>query len=318
MKTNLKTFKVLLLGIILIALMEGVSAQTGVNDTESSNVTVTVSAVTMIDVAPASFSYTADPGEACGVYLSGGLCNETVENYYALQVENIGSWNITRVWFNVSQPTQSPFAVGNNSFVDPGNFVQLTWNDTSNDWFYVDRKEFPEAKTIVYLRDPDGSMPANLTKYNYGRFRNASREYFYMLKDTTGDACVVGEMTWIRVGTRPRTQDEIGSTDFSAPKEAVDWHQINLTALTTYAVGNISVGPLTGYVVAVQDATCNVRFSKWNKDFPFDGANNANYSFNGVLTPGDSLAKRIGVLIDYGIYTGTKTGYLTAIAEGAV
>jgi len=310
-----------LLAIFLIALafafIPSASAQTGINDTEETNITVTISSTTMIDIAPASFSYTAEPGEACGRYLSNELCNESVNDFYALQVENIGSWNISEIWFNVSQPTQSPFATGNNTYVDPGNFVQLTWNDTSDDWFYVDRKEFPEAKTIVYLRDPAGTMPANLSAYHYGRFRNASREYFYMLQNTTAGTCEAAETGYIRIGVNPRSTTALGSTDFTDGGDVTNYYQINLTTDTTYAVGNISVGPLAGYAVAVEETTCIVRFSRWNIDHPFDFAGSpAISSFSGALTPGDSVSKRVGVLVDYGIYAGQKTGLLTAVATG--
>jgi hypothetical protein len=276
----------------------------------------------MIDINPAQLTYVAAPGQACGRDISAGTCNETGSNYYAVQVENIGSWNVTRIWFNVSQPVQTPFAVGSNAFVDPGNFVALTTNETMNDFFFVDKKEYPAVRSIVYLRDPDGVMPANLTKFNYGRLHNASQEYFYMLAPNSGDSvCKADEITYIRLGVIPHTTTVIGSTDFFAGP-SVNWVQINLTSMRgnegrMYAVGNVSAGPLTGYAVAVENVTCAVRFVKWNKDFPFDNSV-ANYSFNGVLTPGDSLAKKIAVLVDYGIYTGTKTGRLTAIAVGAV
>ncbi|MBN2251847.1 MAG: hypothetical protein JW724_07225, partial [Candidatus Altiarchaeota archaeon] len=222
--------------------------------------------------------------------------------------------------FNVSQPTQTPFAVGNNTFVDPGNFVALTTNETENDFFFVDRKEYKAVASIVYLRDPDGSMPANITKYNYGRLHNGSNEYFYMLENTsTGSTCKISELSYIRLGISPRTQTEIGSTDFTDGGGDVNYHQINLSTVESlggYAVGNVTVGPMTGYAVAVENQTCAVRFSKWNKDIPFDNSA-TNYSFTGMLTPGNSLAKKIGIIVPYGIYEGSATGQLTAIAIGA-
>ena len=136
-----------------------------------------------------------------------------------------------------------------------------------------------------------------------------------------GTVCKASEISYIRLGVIPHSQSVIGSTDFYTGA-GTNYVQINLTAVQDnsgrpYAVGNVTAGPLTGYAVAVENSTCAVRFVKWNKDFPFDSSS-ANYSFNGVLTPGDSLAKKIAVLVDYGIYTGTKTGQLTAIAVGAV
>lgn len=319
MKT-IRSKLLILLGVAILAIIQGVSAQSGVNQTGQANVSVTVSAVTMIDIAPATFTYTARPGEACGKDISGGLCNETGNNYFAIQVTNIGSWNITKIWFNVSQEEQSPFGVGSDTYVNPGNFIVLSTNESTNDFYFVDRKEFPEYRNVVYLRDPDGNMPANLSKYNYGRMHNGSNEYFYMIENSS-TKCEVSEITWIRIGVNARTVEQIGSTDFSTGP-STNYIQFNLSTRSAkgypaYATGNISVGPLEGYAVSVENATCVVRFSKWNKDFPFD-VGYANYSFAGVLTPGDSLAKKIGIIVPYGIYASTKTGQLTAIAVGAV
>jgi len=321
MENKNKNLLTLLMGILFFALIEGVSAQAGVNGTEQANVTVQVTAVTMIDLNPTTFSYVAQPGQACGKDISGGLCNETGNNYFAIQVENVGSWNITQIWFNASQPQQNPFGVGSNAYVDPGNFIALTTNETTNDFYFVDKKEFPTVRNIVYLRDPDGNMPANLTKFNYGRLHNASAEYFYMLENSSGGStCKANEISYIRIGLNPHTTTAIGSTDFST-LPSVNYIQVNLTSRqggpgNLFAVGNISAGPLSGYAIAVENVTCVVRFAKWNKDFPFD-ASAANYSFTGVLTPGDSLAKKMGILVDNGIYAGSATGQLTAIAVGA-
>ena len=310
----------MLVGILLIALIQGASAQSGVNQTEQANVSVTVSAVTMVDIAPATFTYIASPGQACGKDISNGLCNETANNYFAIQVENIGSWNVTKIWFNVSQESQSPFGVGSDAYVNPGNFVALSTNETTNDFYFVDRKEFKELRNVVFLRDPDGNMPANLTKFNYGRMHNGTNEYFYMIENSTYGGCNVSGISYIRVGVNARSLVQIGSTDFSTGP-SVNYIQINLTTRSqagypAYAMGNISTGALSGYAIAVENTTCVVRFSKWNKDFPFDvGA--SNYSFSGMLTPGDSLAKKIGIIVPYGIYASTKTGQLTAIAMGA-
>jgi hypothetical protein len=315
--------RVLLLGVFLVyVLMQCAWAQSNVNTTKNANVTVTVSAMTMIDISPATLSYVVNPGQACGLGISGGACNESSgNNYYAIQVSNIGSWNVTRIWFNVSQETQSPFAVGAPTYVDPGNFVALSTNDTTNDFYFVDRKEYKAVRTIVYLRDPEGVMPANLTKYNYGTFHNASQEYYYMIENSSG-GCNISGISYIRIGVQPHTTSLIGSTDFSAGA-SVNYHQFNLTVRSlegyaSYGTGNISVGPLSGYAVAVENQSCAVRFAKWNKDFPFD-VGYANYSFSGMLTPGDSLAKKIGIMVPYGIYTtpSAKTGQLTAIAIGA-
>ncbi len=309
---------ILLTGLALLALLQGVSAQSGVNETKSGNVTVTVAAVTMVDLNPNNLNYTANPGEACGRDISNGACNETINNYFAIQVENIGSWNVTKIWFNVSQESQSPFGVGAPTYVDPGNFIALSTNESTDDFFFVDRKEYKSIRNIVYLRDPDGNMPANLTKYNYGSMHNASSEYFYMIQNSPG-GCNSSGIGYIRIGVTPHTTTQIGSTDFSTGASS-NYIQYNLTSMTSngyaVAVGNISTGPLAGYGVSVENQTCAVRFAKWNKDFPWD-TTMANYSFNGVLTPGDSLAKKIGIMVPWGIYSSTKTGQLTAIAIGA-
>jgi hypothetical protein len=308
----------LVLSILYIFLGNLVSAQSGVNDSETAFVTVTISSKTMIDITPANFAWTVDPGEACGRALTNGACNETSGNFIAMQIENIGSWNISKIWFNSSHPTQSPFGTGHTTYTDSGNYVVLSANESSYDFYFVARAEYNVTRELVYITDPDGNMPPNISKYTYGRLHNGSMEYFWFI-DAVYPTC--NASTYIRIGKTAHSKTSTGSVDFS---NGANYDEITpLTKRGVYALGDINTGPLDGYSVAITNSTagCKVIFSHWNKDYPFDTMNEATYAYNNPsdpLVPGDSIAMNIGVIVPYGIHVGqSNQGRLTVFATGA-
>jgi len=282
--------------------MGSVSAQLGgnlsVNDSDPVYITVNVSTKTMVDVEPYALTWSpVDPG---------GVGDNDTEilgpNYFAIQIENIGSHNITHVWFNATYPSASPFARGNAAYTDAGNYVVLSSNTSSNKppangFWFINRVEYNETRELVYLRDPDGNMPPDSSTYTYGRFRNASNEYFWMLNNVSPNC---NASTYIRIGNESHTRTQTGTTNF----QTGNFSEIALSSYGGWAVGHISSGPLSGYEVAV-NATCAVFFSHWNRDFPFDSpGTEAVYAYSGILTPGDSFAMAIKVYVPYGIYEG--------------
>jgi hypothetical protein len=311
--------------------MGSASAQLGgnltVNESDYINITVNVSTKCMIDVQPAALTWSpVDPG---------GVGDNDTEilgvNYFALQVENIGSRNITQVWFNATYPTASPFARGNTSYTDAGNYVVLS-NDTSSnkppakDFWFINRVEYNETRQLVYLRDPSGNLPPDSSSYTYGRFRNASNEYFWMLDETYGNC---NETTTMWIGNEAHTRTQTGTTNLQSQ---VVGGTFTTTPLFTYnlgtqsfAVGNVnSSSPLAGYSVAVSP-TCQVFFSRWNRDYPFDYPGTAAVFADDVvgfplptLWPGDSFALAIKVYVPYGIYEGqSNPGKIWAIVTSA-
>jgi hypothetical protein len=308
-----------LLGVIFLGLLfagGSVSAQSGVNDTESATVTVTISAKTMIDLVPTDLAWTVDPGAACGRYVSGGACNETLGNFSAVQIENIGSWNITQIWFNNTYPSSSPFGTGSPTAGNAGNYVVLA-NRSETNFYFVSRVEFNVTNQLVYITDPDGNMPPNVSKFTYGRFHNGSNEYFWFIDKPSTGKC--NESTYIRIGNVSHTDSQTGTVNFQSGA----YGEFTLTPSTTYATGDINDGPLDGYSVAVSNTTagCRVWFSHWNKDPPFDSLSEAAYTFSSTsnpLVPGDSFYMRIGVIVPQGLHYGSHSGTLYVVAVGAV
>lgn len=305
---------VILLGIFF---MNSVSAQGFggnlsqiANDSDYVLIDVNVTTVTMIDVQPYALAWNVSPG---GV---GDNDSESLgPGYFAIQIENIGSHNITRIWLNATYPTASPFARGSAAYTDAGNYVVIS-NDTSStnppakDFWFINRVEYNETRQLVYLRDPSGNLPPDGSTYTYGRFRNSSREYFWFINKVPPNCNESG--TQLRIGRVAHTVTQTGTTNFQDGAEGVRYDTFTLNNYDgEYAVGNIDTGPLSGYAVAV-NASCAVFFSKWNRDYPFDFiGTNAVYvnnvtslSDSNFLYPGDSIALAIKVYVPYGIYEG--------------
>ena len=295
-----------------------------VNDTETANISVTIGTVTMVNLDPYVLSWQGlNPGE---------IGNSTYESngYFAVQIENIGSHNITHIWFNTTYPTSRPFGTANVSAYDAGNFVVLAKENLSEvpggatasycegldkygRYKYPNRVEYPEVRSLVYLRDPGGNMPPQ--GYDYGRFRFADEEYFWMVSNSS--SC---EGQTFYIGVNPHTETQTGSVDFNNSAERVTV-TLSSPAVDGWCYGNISGhSELGGYGVAVQNGTSGanrkVALVWWNKDFISNGAIGY-YLFEGQnLVPGQSTAACIKVYIPYGVYEGTvKTGILTVLVN---
>ncbi len=310
--------------LITIVIVFAAVARAQVNDTESATVGVTLTSRTMIDITPADFSWIAiTPGSI-------GDNESEANNYYAIQIENIGSMNITHIWFNATYPTATPFAVGTASETDAGNYVVLSGNETSTDYYFINRVEYGEVNTLVYLTDPDGRMPVNSSDFFHGRFRNASREYFWMVDQKDGNCT---ENTFY-IGDEAHTVLSTGSIDFSNCVAGLDNDPVGgpngcrfglLQQNGAYGYANVNIGG-QGYCVTVNE-DCNMTvFSHWNTDYPFNECsdNYTEYAWNttngsdgdGFLVPGESFSMGIKVHVPYGIYEGASNqGKITVLAN---
>jgi len=281
-----------------------------VNDTDTVNISIRVANRTMIDVNPAALVWTGiNPG---------GVGYPDDSGYFAIQIENIGSHNITHIWFNATYPTTRPFASGTNTVYDAGNFVVLAREPAGGatqtscegvTYYFPNRLEYNESRSLVYLKDPSGNMPPDTSSYSYGRFRNSSYEYFWMV--SRGTNCV-GQTFYI--GNTPHTETQTGTTDFTG----TDVTSFNLAASSSHpgwCYGNITAGhPLEGYTVYVKNETYDqVFFVHWNKDFE-EGS--TEYFFSGNLVPGNSTVACIQVWVPYGVYEGwVSQGTLTVLVN---
>ena len=281
-----------------------------------------VATKTAADINPASFTWIGiDPGSVGGP-------TEEVNDYFAIQIENIGSHNITHIWFNSTYPASRPFATGTNSTYDAGNFVVLAREGTTA-FYFPNRLEFNESRSIVYLRDPSGNLPPS-SSYSYGRFRNTSYEYFWMV--SRGSNCD-GQTFYI--GESPHTELQTGTTNFQGAGTSDDGVcVVELQASSAKPGWCYSDLPDSqtdpdcskfNYAVYVKNETYDqVFFVHWNKDWGegtnveyFWSADTGDYP-GFPLVPGNSTVAQIRVFVPYGVYEGyVKQGVLTVLVTGA-
>lgn len=210
MKSNTKT---LILLVATVAFLSTASAQDATDDSE---VNVTVASETAVDLDPRYLNYSSGltPGST-----------ETLDDseVSALQVENVGSENITDVWMDASEPTSDPFGTGFASEYDAANFMQIYLNSTIiSDEFssldgslsdyrdkpvFINRRDYAENRDLSYIF-VDGE-----DAWEYGRFRAGEEEYFWAVENSS----VVGSSNiTFRLGQTAHTQEQTGTTEFTS------------------------------------------------------------------------------------------------------
>ena len=312
-------------------------------DENNLNVDVNISKKTIIDIQPSSFSW----GQGAGVDVGAVAGPENESNKYGrIQIENLGSENISKVWFNTSVPSQRPFGTGNSGAYDPGNFIALDSNDSTVTDFnqFVNRREFGidkpgNSKDIIYLDTP--------ADWDFGRFRTAGKEYFWTLDEGAGSVTDLTGNTF-RIGINHHDQTQQGTTALDGPCSGGDGstgsNQCNEYTLstttpdsTTWAFTDVEVGALDDdgtsgreycAVMNESEVTSNNRpsiyFIKWNKGFPGtdqgDCAQVTNYTVGGssgtdALVPGDWITRNIRARIPFGVVSDQlNTGSMYVLA----
>jgi hypothetical protein len=300
---------------------------TAANVTDTATIDVEVSGLTLIDVNPAEFTWTGiDPG--------------TNTSTKQAQIENIGSTNFTWIWFNVTQPANRPFGTGLNGSYVASNFLWIAKEDlgADSDYFTVDRLEFNETRSLVYITDPDGNTPPDHSKFTYGRFRNTSHEYFWFINKSGGDCN--GAMFWI--GDVAHTQGVTGTIDFSSCSNSLDDTPGTTCRSGTLATSSVSdwcyahaiIGEQTSgrnYTVAVWNDTSGggtnlgyrVRWSHWNAEAPGgvdwaegNSLHNDYFSSSLIIYPGNSTVADLKIYLPFGVAKGySSQGTLTVFAR---
>ncbi len=291
----------LLIGIGLLAADNVAEAQTISNAT----VTVQIGAVTIIDITPEKMNFTtAIPGDRLYQYVDPDN-NITLSQ---IQIENLGSTNITRIWFNVTQPSSNPFGTGNVANYNPGNWLLLK-HPTDAAYGYVDRIEWNSSYPIVYL---EPGLPKNWK--TYGKIRMGNHEYFWTINgtspfcNTTGNTIVIGQI--------PHNETQTGTINLVSG---------NITVSPIVGISNPEWGLINGttiegttYCIAVSADCSTLRIYKWNGDAPGAGSCGAYSDFATGLVPGASVVADVAMYVPYGVPQGTpSTGYLTVVAEAA-
>lgn len=315
------------LALLGFASMQTANANIGYNDSDVANISVNISTQVWINIDPAALSWLGvDPG--------GVGDNTTEENgYHGIQIENIGSRNITLIWLNNTYPRSSPFATGSAFMYDAGNFVAV--GREFEELFFPNRCEYNETRSLIYIRAPNGQMPPNLGQYMYGRFRNTSREYFWMVDFSGGldpNACDGGDTFYLgddahtRTGSGSTQFDNCGGNLVTGPVNN-DPYECRLGVLaddpehTGWAYADVLIGTDENYTIAINQYCNRTFWTKWNLDGPGGRAGMNvqafwNASMHGNFTPGNSTVANIKVYVPYGVAEGQVTqGYLTVLAR---
>jgi hypothetical protein len=300
-----------LLGVLcfLIALNSVVADVTRSNSIE---VQVNVAEETIVNINPKSLIWIGNESVYPG---SSGTAKQ-------VQVENIGSTNISYIWFNNSYPSSNPFGSGIQGNYDAGNFVAIKrTTDPDTEYSFPNRVDYKEDYNLIYVNVP--------TDYRYGRFRYAGEEYFWAVDtaaDVSGDCNGTG--TTFCVGKQAHDETQEGSTDLTSCDATLTGTAGNpcrcgtLTqdaTQTAWAYGDVYVGNNTGYhnyTVAVHQSCNTTMWMRWNKDGPGAGtASHVEYYRNETLVPGAVETADVKVYVPYGTASGNSTnGTLYVIA----
>ncbi|MFT4892377.1 MAG: hypothetical protein ACI8Z7_000149 [Candidatus Nanohaloarchaea archaeon] len=243
-------------------MMGTASAQVTSEDSDNSTVTVDVASKVAVDISPSDISYGAiDPGSAVLESNSSSVGGPVG----AVEIENIGSENITQVWLNTSVPNDNPFGTGLAQEYDAGNFIEVKPTGEANTvsgvskFKYINRKEFNETGDLSYVFTPEDGG-----EWKYGRFRVGSQEYFWAVNTTgTPGTCQTDGSDDFLVGQNAHNKTNTGSTDFT---DLADISEYGLTNAGSGDAEALATGVTVGdrnYDVLVEcgDPTYTVRSS---------------------------------------------------------
>lgn len=322
----------LTLTILSLFLIIGTSITAAQDETES-DLTVEIEEETIIDIQPDDLNYGTEgnpipPGDIGGP-------DEEQEDTGSLFIENLGSVDITNIWYETSSATDmvdDPFlGTGTN---DPSNFIALGRNedDLETDGEYnaqfVDRKEYvmdeTDTDSFIFIDVEDG--------WNLGRFKITNQEFFYAIEEVADGTNPDG--VGFRMAETPRVVDtegtggQTGTTDFT--NDGNDYQDLSLSAdgvvqveiQSTDPDGSEPIDPAVNYCASADfddgdEAPASVRFIQWNPKVPGCEANGAEYGNEGTnLAPGDILTQDIRVFVPFGVPADDPLdGTLTILAE---
>ncbi len=311
-------FTLIVVGVLFVAMfsgIRGVASAYDVNATGDAQISVTVNNKTIVDITPQAMDWgNVDPGSVVTQYTepTNGITLSQI------QIENLGSTDITYVWANVSQPTSNPFGTGNVANYDPGNWLVMKRTSDTNYWF-IDRVEFNSSTDYIYLVKPSNWV-------SFGKIRDANKEYFWVLNGTaTTDPQVYcngssGSTVSLVVGQDPHNTTQTGTINLVNGNIA--YTSITASGDPNWGIVNgISVGGAT-YCVAVSADCTKLRLFRWNADAPAAGACSAfgtdGLTLNGgtPIYPGGSLIADVQLHVPYGVPDGSvPTGTLTVVAS---
>lgn len=303
-----------------------------VNDTDNSTVTVQVAEKTAIDISPDTLDYNdVSPGST-----QFGTDNDGEnENFTHVELENIGSTNISRVWMNASTPSSSPFGSGIASNYDAGNFIQIKpQDDLSNvgvvnydSWTFVTREEFSTDNVPEYIFEPTSGS------WEVGRFRVADQEYFWAMEQPSDSAstCSTNSESF-RVGNVAHNKTATGSNDFRDSSEYIGYQPTNNTANGAAVVDDVNISG-ANYRVKIDCSSTSatgdvtVTRSRFNTELGYEDVTSittgaAEYLLNepasadAALQPGEHFSVQTRVSVPQGVASGrVDDGFLRVLVN---
>lgn len=325
-----------LIALVTIGFTATVTAQTD-NLSDDSDVNVTVSAETSVDMDPESLVY--------GDVFPGDAQLEDDNNITRVQVENVGSNPVDRVYMSADTPTSNGFGTGDATNYLSSNFLEINVSDNAGFNFggsinaydypvFVNRKEYAEINDLSYIFVEDEAS------WEYGRFRVGENEYFWALRNTTDISGTTD--TVIRVGRTAHNQSSTGTQDFTNGGDGSRYDEYTITDTGT----NTDIGTATNVLVGNngEDITATAanhreydlvvktsttgngvyvvrsRFDTNSEGVDLSTGGASNYIFDSAsgdrLQPGDSFQVGTSVRVPRGVAAGeVANGLLTVTVE---
>lgn len=303
--------RILTLGILLVLCLVNTSSAGLVNSTQEMTIQVQVAEKTLVSIHPTYLSWIGAEAQNPGT---------GVNITKAIQIENIGSTNITKIWLNTTYPDDSPFGTGDPLEYNAGNFVVIRKNESGSLFYYANKMEYNESE-LIYLTLASGVD-------THGRFRNGNKEYFWALSE---DAAGSGNCTngTFYIGTNPHNETEDGTTALTSCEALTEtnanascrYGALNEIVGTPWNYADVTVDNCSqtcwNYTIAVHASCDRVLFYHWNKDAPgASSASHPEYLRDGTLYPGANIIANVGIRVPYGTAAGTVTpGTLTVIVQ---
>lgn len=333
----MKTKLVLALVIIGFAVALTTSA-TALSDNEANEVNVTVGQNLRLDVSPNQLAYSS--------VTPGSYESSSDNSYNGLEIENVGSRNITHIWVESTEPSSRPFGSGAGGAYDAGNLIQFKVSaeagaKSTSQFHYVGRREYNESNTLSYVKTRSGE-----SGFRYGRFRTGNEEFFWAINETdqgsTGEnSCGGNDASLFHMGWDPHSKSTLGSTDFTDSSQYVLYNISQAGPDNLGRVDNVDIRVSGGnrtydvftWCGGVAGSKTNDTFVTFRKHDVEDAFNTgSDYSTNSgglqyllsssniatasSLQPGEHFTVSTRVSVPYGVAEGdVKQGTLTFYAD---
>lgn len=211
-----------------------------------SNIDVTVTSTTSIDVRPTSLSF---PNMDVGTQQDTADGPQDDNEFGSISLENIGSEYIDRVWVGATSTTDDPFGTGLPGEYNAGNFLQVKpANSTSkasvrgntSTYHYVNRHDFANSWTDnvsdipSYIEaSPSQTLTSGAADTYVGRLRAGDEWYFYsIVTGSSNDVCDGSGDAVLRVGNTSHTTSQFGTVDFTLAENGGprDWTEYEISS----------------------------------------------------------------------------------------